>query len=183
MLATFFLGMSSVDQETQVVWMPLQCSQGRGDRTAPGEQGAQSRGQAARGHGEAVWRGPSLTALSVWWLTVGVVDMDGRRQPMRAPRKLRGAETVLGPGACDEPGSLPFVCTASTEKLGQAPSPNFITPLRITGHSTDRAQVGTGEAGQGASEATGCLRACLPRAQPPCHQLPGPAPSACSGIK
>lgn len=27
MLATFFLGMSSVDQETQVVWMPLQCSQ------------------------------------------------------------------------------------------------------------------------------------------------------------
>lgn len=156
---------------------------GKGRQDCPWGQGAQSRGQAACGHGEAAWRGPSLTALSVWRLTVGVVDTDGRRQPVTAPGKLRGAETVLGPGACDEPGSLPFVRTASTEKLGQAPSPNFITPLRTTGHSADRTQVGTGEAGQGASEATGCLRARLPRAQPPCHQLPGPAPSACSGIK
>lgn len=86
MLATFFLGMSSGDQETQVVGMPLQCLQAKGSRELRAE---------VRLHvhmGKATWRRPSLTTLSVWRLTVGVVDTDGRRQPVRAlpgPRRSR----------------------------------------------------------------------------------------------
>lgn len=72
------------------------------------------------------------------------------------------------------------------QRTSSHPSANFITPLRTTGHSTDCTQVGTGEAGQGVSEATGYLRACLPRAHPGppatscCHQLPAPAAWASS---
>ena len=74
-----------------------------------GEQGAQSRGQAACAHGEGHVERTLANHTERVAADSGVVDTDGRRQPVRAPQDRGGAETRLGPGAHDEPGSLPFL--------------------------------------------------------------------------
>lgn len=86
MLATFFLGMSSVDQETQVVWMPLQCSQGKGRQDCTwGAGSSEQRSGCMCTWGRCVER--TLANHTEHVAADGMVDMDRRRQAARAPQE------------------------------------------------------------------------------------------------
>ena len=72
MLATFFLGMSSVGQETRVAWMLAQALVEReetGRTWGAGELRAEARLRESRPRvyaGKVTWNGPSPTTLSMW---------------------------------------------------------------------------------------------------------------------